>query len=594
MALDPSKASEQFAANEAAYDDDPTAELGGPVTCELEARYIPGSVPEEAPQAPIAPRTVEPSPTVAPPGIGTVLRGRYVLEEVVGTGGFSTVYRARDLRREEADPGDCHVAIKLLRPEHAGSVGATGRLKRESRQLRLMSHAGIVRLFDLDCHDGCWFEVMELLRGQTLSSLLRQRDDDSLPGSGAMELLRVCAGALEHAHAHGVVHGDLKPGNIFIRDTGEPCLLDFGSVPDSAQDDTDPRRVGTIGYSSPEVLRGLRATPADDVYSLACIASQLLTGRQPSTGENADADVSRSAMAALPANQARALRAALAAERARRPASPQLFFEQLSDAPDAPDTEPPPETRTMDIAPDPPPPPVSPTEPAAHHEHQAVFRPRRWLPLMALLLTVAVAAGFWFRVGASEDPRPAETRDASATVPVATGPAPSITAPVEQASTDHAVSMRGSIQEEDGSEGGSGFVAVARTPPPRAALAPVSAVSFRTPAMTVSRLANAAAIELWREGRASGRSRVAWQISEDSARAGRDFDGPLSGEEVFVDGQRARVLFVPIRGDTGIRSDRSFTVSLRPLEARTSLGEQTSIRVTISSPGDTPTLVTSR
>ena len=79
---------------------------------------------------------------------------------------------------------------------------------------------------------------------------------------------------------------------------------------------------------------------------------------------------------------------------------------------------------------------------------------------------------------------------------------------------------------------------------------------------------------------------MAWQISEDSASAGRDLDGPLSGEEVFVDGQRARVLFLPIRGDADGRSDRSFTVSLRPLEARTGLGQQPSIRVTILSPED--------
>ena len=87
---------------------------------------------------------------------------------------------------------------------------------------------------------------------------------------------------------------------------------------------------------------------------------------------------------------------------------------------------------------------------------------------------------------------------------------------------------------------------------------------------------------------------MAWQISEDSASAGRDLDGPLSGEEVFVDGQRARVLFLPIRGDADGRSDRSFTVSLWPLEARTALGEQSSIRVTIRSPEDVPTQVTGR
>jgi len=599
VSLDPSKATEQFAANDAAYDDDPTAELGGAVTCELDEQYIPVSRPDAAPRAASAPhpeQAEEPAAAAVPtPGIGTVLRGRYVLEEVVGTGGFSTVYRARDLRREDAGPEDHRVAIKLLRPEFAGSVAATSRLKRESRQLRVLSHPGIVRLFDLDCHDGCWFEVMELLRGQTLSSLLRRRSaEEPLPLAAATDLLRVCAGALEHAHAHGVVHGDLKPGNIFIRDTGEACLLDFGSVPDSAEEDRDARRVGTVGYSSPEVLRGLRATPADDVYSLACIALELLTGLPRSATERADGAILRKEIAGLSSTQAAALGAAFAADRAVRPVSPQLFFDQLAATPDAAVTGPPSETRTMDVATTVPEPPVSDNAPATRLAHQSV-PPRRWLLLpLALLFTVTVAAGLWFRVGASEDPSPGTTPVVSATAPVSAEPTPSVAARVERPSPARAASIEPSNRGQARPARGTRLPSAASTPPPRAALAPVSTVSFRAPAMTVSRLANVAAIELRRDGPASGRSRVAWQISEDSASAGRDLDGPLSGEEVFVDGQRARVLFLPIRGDADGRSDRSFTVSLWPLEARTALGEQSSIRVTIRSPEDVPTQVTGR
>jgi len=584
VALDPSKAGERLAANDAAYDDDPTAELDAPITCELEEEHIPGPAPADGPGDATTPRsspTAQPPALAAPPGIGTVLRGRYVLEDVVGSGGFSTVYRARDLRRDAADPEGNRVAIKLLRPECAGSVSAIARLRREFRQLCLLAHPGIVRVFDLDCHDGFWFEVMELLQGRTLSSLLRNRDHAPMPGTDAMTLLLGCAEALEHAHAHGVVHGDVKPGNVFVRDSGHACLLDFGSVPLAGEEDTDPRRVGTVGYSSPEVLRGLPATPADDVYSLACIALELITGRSPSTGTAADAGPLDTA--GLTAVQAAALGAALAQERAARPAAPRGFLEQLSASAEE-TVDPAVEAHTTESPVATPDPPVSPGRPAERREYQA-FPPRRWLWL--LLLTVAVAAGAWLRVVASGEDGAGTSRQVSAPAPAHASSVPSrITAPDAGASFSGEPVVTPVSDEEAVVAEADALPAVSTSLPPRARTAPVSTVSFRTPSMTVSRLANAAAVELRREGPASGRSRVGWQISEGSAVAGRDFDGPLSGEEVFADGQRARVLFVPIRRAEDGRSDHSFTVSLRSLETRTGLGQQSSIRVTILSPED--------
>jgi serine/threonine protein kinase len=583
MALDPSKASNHFAAHPAPYDDDPTAEIEAPITCELDDQHMAGLQPYVAPGAAGA---AEPAQGVGPadaaPGIGATLRGRYVLEEIVGTGGFSTVYRARDLRRDDEDPQGCQVAIKLLRPECAGSQSATLRLKREFRQLRLLAHPGIVRLFDLDCHEGWWFEVMELLRGRTLSSLLRERNGEPLPLAEAMAVLRGCAEALEHAHSRGVVHGDVKPANVFVRETGDVCVLDFGSVPLSGEEDTDPKRVGTVRYSSPEVLRGLQATPADDVYSLACIALELITGRSLST--TTDADGARPDLTGLPPVQTNALGAALAGERVARPASPQAFFEQLS-APAEAAVEPPAAARAMD-------PPAAtpdllnaPSEPAARRRYQA-FPPRLWLGV--LLVTVAIAALAWLRVVATSEGRAGTSNQASTMASLESAPtAAPVTGPDAATVAEEPAASPASGQEAGAIDEAVPSAASALSPPLQgASVTPASTISFRAPSMTVSRLANAAAVELWREGRASGRSRIGWEISEDSASAGRDFDGPLSGEEVFADGQSIRVLFVPIRGDADGRSDRSFTVSLRPLEARTGLGQQPSIRVTILSPED--------
>jgi len=594
VALDTYKDAERVGANDATYDDDPTAELDAPITCELEEEHVPGPAPAVGPGAATTPGsspTVEPPPARHPPGVGTVLRSRYVLEDLVGSGGFSTVYRARDLHRDDADPEDTRVAIKLLRTECAESASATARLRREFRQLCLLAHPGIVRVFDLDCHDGSWFEVMELLHGRTLSSVLRKRGDEPLPDTETMILLRGCADALGHAHAHGVVHGDVKPGNVFVRDSGDACLLDFGSVPLSGEEDTDPRRVGTVGYSSPEVLRGLPATPADDVYSLACVARELITGRSPSI--NVGAAATRPDVADLTEVQAAALSAALAEERAARPASPRAFLEQLSGT--AKDKV---EARAEVLATDTPAatdPPASPSPAAGRGEYQA-FTPRRWLWL--LLLTVAVAGGAWLLVVASGKHDTGMPR--AAAVPAVLPPAAIESAAARSAAPGGAADFTGEAAVSPEGEEKSD-VTSAEVPPAEATLAPlparappVSTVSFRAPSMTVSRLANAAAVELWREGPASGRSRLGWQISEGSATAGRDFDGPLSGEEVFADGQRARVLFIPIRRDEDGRSDRSFTVSLQSLETRTGLGEQPSIRVTIHSRQDMAAQVAGR
>ncbi|HEX6572260.1 MAG TPA: serine/threonine-protein kinase, partial [Steroidobacteraceae bacterium] len=217
---------------------------------------------------------------------GSVLRDRYVLGEPVGSGGMSIVFRARDLRRDASDAGDTYgIAIKVLRQEMRASGAANARLKREFRQTQALRHPGIVRMFDLDCDGDTWFITMERLVGTSLDARLKQLPAMPIDMADAMRIASACADVLAFAHQQGVLHGDFKPGNVFLEDGGTVKVLDFGAAPASLQSAAADRgpvpRAATRAYASPEVLAGEAAEPRDDVFSLACVLYELLSGRHP-------------------------------------------------------------------------------------------------------------------------------------------------------------------------------------------------------------------------------------------------------------------------------------------------------------------------
>ena len=160
--------------------------------------------------------------------VGTTLRSRYVLEQIIGQGGESIVFRATDLHRASPETGaDGSVAIKVLLPEQRLNPHALSRLKREFRQMQLLAHSGIARVFDLDCDGDVWFISMELVTGQTLNAWMRESQELEQ----AVSLIRACCEALEHAHSRGVLHGDLKPSNVLVTQDGGVKLIDFGCAP---------------------------------------------------------------------------------------------------------------------------------------------------------------------------------------------------------------------------------------------------------------------------------------------------------------------------------------------------------------------------
>jgi serine/threonine-protein kinase len=205
------------------------------------------------------------------------LLGRYSLERELGRGGMGTVYLARDLRLERP------VAIKALHPALAANPDACARFLREARTAAALAHPHIVPIYAVEESDTAPLLVMAMIDGETLGARLRSRGP--LPANDAARVLREVAWALDHAHAHGVVHRDLTLDNILLeRHTGRALLSDFGLAHRSEDADAGPV-FGTPGYLAPEVIRGEPATPASDLYALGVVGWATLAGKLPFAGE---------------------------------------------------------------------------------------------------------------------------------------------------------------------------------------------------------------------------------------------------------------------------------------------------------------------
>jgi len=207
------------------------------------------------------------------------LRGRYRLESRVAAGGMGEVWRARDTLLGRI------VAVKLLRPEYADSPEFRDRLRWEGRHAGLLSHPGVVQVHDYDdgSAGGVPYLVMEYVEGPSLAAVLRA--EGTLSPCRVLGLVAQAAEALACAHAAGIVHRDMKPGNVLV-DGGQVKITDFGIA--RAVDAVPVTRtglvIGTPAYLSPEQVAGRAATPASDLYGLGMIAYECLTGRPPFQG----------------------------------------------------------------------------------------------------------------------------------------------------------------------------------------------------------------------------------------------------------------------------------------------------------------------
>ena len=216
-----------------------------------------------------------------PPQPGDLIADRYELEELCGTGGMSTVFRAHDRQLER------RVAIKILHEHYADDPEYLERFRREARAVAKLSHPNIVTVIDRGDDGGRQFIVFEHVEGENLKELVVR--SGRLPVRRALELALDVAGGLAFAHDHGLVHRDVKPQNVLLSREGEVKVTDFG-IARSLHVEHGVTQTGTVlgtgEYLAPEQASGKQVSPATDVYSLGVVLWELLAGDVPFVGEN--------------------------------------------------------------------------------------------------------------------------------------------------------------------------------------------------------------------------------------------------------------------------------------------------------------------
>lgn len=214
------------------------------------------------------------------PEIDQLYGGRYRLKSRIAIGGMGEVWQAHD----EVILRD--VAIKILKPEYMGDPGFLERFRTEARHAAMVDHEGIANVFDYGEDSGSAYLVMELVPGTSLAKILDT--DKRLEPQRVMDIVSQTARALHEAHLAGLVHRDIKPGNLLITPSGQVKITDFGiaRVADQVSLTATGQVMGTVQYLSPEQATGKPASPATDIYSLGIVAYEALNGSRPFTGEN--------------------------------------------------------------------------------------------------------------------------------------------------------------------------------------------------------------------------------------------------------------------------------------------------------------------
>ena len=238
-----------------------------------------------------------------------MLADRYEVRNLIGRGGMADVHAGFDTRLGR------EVAIKILRSELARDPSFLQRFRREAQAAAGLNHPSIVAVFDsgedshIDAHGAITvqpFIAMEYVHGTTLRERLSQ--DGVLQPHEACEIMSQVLHALEYSHRHGIVHRDIKPGNVMVTPTGVAKVMDFGiarAIADSAATMTNTSVViGTAQYLSPEQARGAVVDARSDLYSAACVLFEMLTGRAPFVGESSVAIAAQHVRDAPPAPSA--------------------------------------------------------------------------------------------------------------------------------------------------------------------------------------------------------------------------------------------------------------------------------------------------
>lgn len=272
-----------------------------------------------------------------------VIRGRFELKRRLGAGGMGTVYKAVDQIMVEANDRNPYVAIKILREELKDNPEAFISLQREYRKALKLAHPNIVQVYDFDRDGDLIFMTMEFLEGKDLERLLKRFKNKGLPFNKSYGIIEGICNALIHAHAHEYIHYDFKPGNIFITNKGIAKVFDFGisravkqkMKPTGNETCFEPKSFTALTptYASPEMIAGEKPDTRDDIYALAIVTYELLTGRHPfdrtPANEAREKRMTPKRIEGLTNRQWNTLRRGLSFNRSKRVASVQQFKDGL-------------------------------------------------------------------------------------------------------------------------------------------------------------------------------------------------------------------------------------------------------------------------
>lgn len=368
------------------------------------------------------------------PTTGDVLGGRYTLIARIATGGMGEVWRASDevLKRE--------VAVKTLRPSTTDEPHFAERFREEARHTAMLAHPGIATTYDYGEDDATAYLVMELVPGRDLSQVIKERAP--IGAQETTRILRQSAEALAAAHDAGVVHRDIKPGNIILMPNGDVKLTDFGIARalGSAQLTRTGEVIGTPHYLSPEQALGRPASAASDIYALGVVGHEMLTGRRPFDGgtpiATALAQVNDAAPPLpmwVPPRLAGAIMHALAKDPLERPLSAAAFAREIGGGEMAAATTVLPASPTMAMPPVAPPrvapAPVTPSEPEPKKTNPAV-----WLIPLLLLASVGGYFAVQFLSGQPTS-TPTETQFVTRTVTPTSSTTSSVTTSTQSRTT---------------------------------------------------------------------------------------------------------------------------------------------------------------
>ena len=331
---------------------------------------------------------------------GALLAGRYRVLAHLGTGGAATVFLCKDERLGR------RVAVKRMHAHSPEDI--TRRLRREAQLGAALNHPNLVSIYDTVTYDEGVLIVMEYVEGETLADALTR---GPLDRRRAVEVTRAVAAALDHAHAQGIVHRDVKPANVLLGTDGSVKLADLGvgTAADNTRITTSGMVLGTPAYMSPEQVDGARPTPAVDIYALGAVAYELLSGEKARRGSTPlelahrvatepPPDLRRVWRDAPPA-AAEAIKRAMARDPARRPSSAGELAEELADALSGEST-----AVTRPLTSPTRPAPAAPTPPAVGGR-----RLPRWAPLLALAVVLGVAALVILTSGGGSSSGPAKS-----------------------------------------------------------------------------------------------------------------------------------------------------------------------------------------